>query len=296
MPPKPPSQPRPKRLPKGKPMTIAACFDFDEGALLCADTKHTGGMTLYEPKLFRKEYPNGAKSVLAFSGSTHYAKMAVQKCETAIARLPNRPRVQEVADAIESALVRLHRTHIDKHPDRSMEGGPDFWLLAALWSPVDGLKTYSTSQTAIVPFDVYACIGSGEYLGHYIIKPRYDSPSEPLNRAVAVAVTALQRIKSYDSGCGGYSQFVTMAKSGALSEVAVFDIAEKEQFTHEFHQGAEAVYTKLLDFDAPDKDVEKVFEEFRTNVLLVRAKHQADRDERERITQLLSRLRIKRVT
>lgn len=276
---------------KRRYMTIAAGFNFDDGAILCADTKHTGGMTLYETKLFRREYQNGGKSVFAFSGSSYYAKMAVQKCESAIAKLRNRPTVADISGAVESALVKVHRTHIDKHPDRNMEGGPDFLLLAAFWSPVDGLKTFSTSQTAIVPFDVYDCIGSGNYLGHYIIRPRYRSLGSLL-RAVAVATTALQRIKSYDSNCGGYSQFIMVTKAGTISEIGIFDIAQKEKFAEEFHEGAEEVYTTMADFEANDADVEKKFAEFKTSIMIERAKHQADKDERERIVKLLSDLGI----
>ena len=112
-----------------------------------------------------------------------------------------------------------------------------------------------------------------------------------VSHAIAVA-TALQRIKSYDANCGGYSQFVIVTKAGTISEIGIFDIAEKEKFAEEFHEGAEELYTTMADFDATDAAVEKKFEEFRTSIVLERAKHQADKDERARITKLLSDLGI----
>jgi len=136
----------------GKPdMTIAAGFNFDHGVLLCADTKHSGDMALYESKVAKKEYPSGAQSVCVFAGSSKYAHMAIRKVESALSAL-KRPSLSAMEREIEKVLLQVHRDHIFKHPDRNSWTGPNIWLLIGLWSPVDGLCAYSTEETAITPF------------------------------------------------------------------------------------------------------------------------------------------------
>lgn len=259
-------------------MTIAAGFNFDSGVLLCADTKHTGQMALYESKILGKQYASKAVSLFAISGNVSYARMAVRRCESAINKLPH-PSLDDMAAAIESSLVKIHRLHIDKHPDRNVVGGPDFWLLVALWSPVDGLRTYYTNQTSIDPFAIYQCMGTGEYLGHYLIRPRYTSPQQGLNNAVIVACTALQRIKSYDADCGGNSEFIVLRDNGELSLVHQFDISEAEKFAPYFFEMADFLFQSICNLDAPADQVKGAFETFESYITRERNRHLAERDQ-----------------
>lgn len=270
-------------------MTIAAGPRFQKGALLCADTKHTGQMALYDPKLFPKQYPNGGRSIFAIAGNSSYAGMGVRKCEAKIGLLKN-PSLDQMADEIEAALLEIYTKHIHSHPDRNTVGGPDFWLLAALWSPVNGLGTYSTAQTSAAPFPVYFCEGTGAYLGHYIIKPRYTDPNSDLTLAVSVAFTALQRIKSYDPDCGGYSQVVTLSNEGQISPVGQHEISRGEAFTEGFHDYAEFLYERLCDFDLARNEVDEQFESFKKLVLQLRSKHQRDRETRNLLDELIAEL------
>ena len=263
-----PCDPRPKRKrpKKAGDVTIAAGFNFNDGILLCADTKHTGSMALYKPKLFPSDYVIGgvsrAKSVFAIVGSDTYAKMAVTKCSEAISRLKQWSLI-DMATAIEKVLLQVHKNHVYPHPDRNMVGGPDFWLMVALWSSVDGLRSYKTTQTSIVPFDVYDCAGSGEYLGHYLLKPIYRDRYVDLERAVSIACTALQRIKAYDADCGGNSEFIKLTKSGELGNIARFDISTGEKFAEEFYEQAEILFARLSSLYLPAEEVEDDLSTFR---------------------------------
>lgn len=271
-------------------MTIAAGFRFREGALLCADTKHSGQMALYEPKLFRKKYSNMAASIFAIVGNSSYAGMGVRKCEARLGGL-SRPTLDQMVDVIESALLEIHVQHIHQHPDRNTVGGPDFWLLMALWSPVDGLRTYCTAQTSVAPFPVFHCEGAGGPLAYYIIKPRYQDPSSDLSLAISVALTALQRIKSHDPDCGGYSQLITLSDGGQISPLEQYEVSRGEEFTEGFHDYAELLYERLCDLELSNDQVTKQFEHFKKLVLQVRTKHQRDRETRKVLDQLLSELR-----
>lgn len=254
-------------------MTIAAGFNFDSGVLLCADTKMTGPGTLFESKLFPKWYDSGARSIFAISGNISFAKMAVRKCERAIDKMAN-PSLNKMEDDIESTILRVHKQHVYPHPDRGILGiGPEFSLLIALWSPVDGLRTYFTNQSSIDTFDVYRCVGSGEYLGDYIIKPRYEFSTHDIKRAVSVACAALTAIKSYDPNCGGNSQFMSLSKAGQFTEMRSYDISHIEEFSESFYSDAEKLYSELADLSLGKEEVEASFVDFKASVVHSRVHH-----------------------
>lgn len=253
-------------------MTIGIGFNFDDGALLCADTKMTGPGTVFESKLFPKVYDSEARSIFAIAGNISFARMAVRKCERAVSKLAN-PTLDSMEDVIESTVLKVHKQHIYPHPDRGIQGGPDFWLLVALWSPVDGLRTCFTNQSSIDHFDVFRCIGSGEYLGDYIIRPRYDISTYDAKKAVSVACAALTRIKSYDSNCGGVSQFISLSRAGQISEMRSYDISHVEEFSAAFYLDAEKLYTELADFSLGKEEVEAAFEDFKAFVIHSRVHH-----------------------
>jgi hypothetical protein len=271
-------------------VTIAAGFRFDNGALLCADTKYVGAMALYNPKLFPKAYNSGAASIFAVVGNSAFSRMAVDKCEAALAQLSD-PSQSKMAAVIESVLLKVHKQHVFPHPDRNLEGGPDFWLILALFSPIDKVSTYYTTQTALVPFDLYHCSGSGEYLGHYLIKPRYQTPGL-LSRAVTVACTALTRIKSYDANCGGNSQFILLDNDGYIGEMRQFNIASTERFSEYFHELSEHLYEEISDVNLTEEEVAKKFSTFKKVALHYRDKHVKEEDAYNSLIESLRKPRL----
>jgi 20S proteasome alpha/beta subunit len=237
-------------------VTIAAGFNFAEGVLFCADTRFTGAMALYETKIFTNEYPCGAKSVIAFSGSVSYAKMTIDKIHRELAGV-SVPHMEDLLFAIEQTLIEVHAAHITPHPDRLSSASPGFSLLIGLWSPRDGLRTYYTEETAIPPFQGYQCIGSGEYLAHYIIRPRYGGATSQMQSAFLVAITALERIKGYDAHCGGISDFVILSKDGTIRTAPEVDITRGEAFSRTFHTVANQIYTEIAQRVPDDAEVER---------------------------------------
>jgi 20S proteasome alpha/beta subunit len=275
-----------------KAVTITIGFLCKDGVLLCADTKHSGQMVLYDPKLFPHEFPSGAKSAFSISGNTAFAKLAVDKCQKAIEKLA-KPTVGEMAEKVEKTLLAIHKSHIYPHPDRNMEGGPDFWMLVALWSPIDGLGTYYTAQTSLVPFDLYHCAGSGEYLAHYIIKPRYQNSLATLNTATAMACTALMSIKSYDANCGGNSEFVLLTREGFLGEMRQFSISETEKFSERFQYFSGLLLSSLIDTNLPDNQLDELFQFFKDMVLPHRQKYKSAKDAFHSLANALSKPKTK---
>src|SRR5271165_3390167 len=89
--PKPPSSiHKPARLSRRKPVTIAACFEFDDGILFCADTKITADVKTNQTKIFPNDYTGPGSycaTVFVIAGSVPYAKAAIRECEKRIAKL-----------------------------------------------------------------------------------------------------------------------------------------------------------------------------------------------------------------
>lgn len=256
-------------------MTIAIGLNCESGALLCSDTKYTGSMAIYEPKIFSRDYFYGSKSAFVVVGNAAFAKMAVRRCEGALAKA-KKSTLREMEELIESVLLKVHKEHIFKHPDRNLEGGPDFWLIVALWSPEDGLRTYHTNQTALVPFDLFHCAGSGEYLGRYLLTPIYKKPDFKLPYATTIACTVLMRVKGYDANCGGNSQFLLLSKTGWMGRMHEFAISRIEQFSHLFDETSEMLFADLRDVSKMDHEIEESLEGFKRLVLNYRSKHKQD--------------------
>jgi hypothetical protein len=203
-----------------RPVTIAIGFNCSDSILLCADTQLTvAGVTkMTGTKLFREEYPNAAKSVIAISGALHYARMAMQQVEEGIADLGtgNFPQitVRAVRDVIKAVMLDLYQNHINQHPDRYTLG---IQLLVAAWSPPENRAAlFSTQDTAVNILRGYQPNGSGDSLAHYVIINMGYRPTMAEAQVRPIAVAAVAKAKDYVDGCGGFTELISLSRSGAL--------------------------------------------------------------------------------
>jgi len=272
---------------KAERVTIVVGFNFGDGVLICADTKHSGKANQFRTKLHTKEYPSGSKSVFAIAGRTHFARMAVEECEQALASISD-PTLQDMEDRIVEVLVEVHRKHIFPHPAKGYEGGPDFNLLIGLWSPHDKQRLYRTDETALDRVPTYDCLGTGEYLARYIIDPRYAGPQLEFKQVLFTAITALGRIKKYDPNCGGKSEFVVLRRNGEMAHETEFDISQGEKFSDTFFNLATAVYTMIADYPLTDEQVKQHITWFLEAVNDARGSLQTEKDYRDSLRRALS--------
>ena len=270
---------------KVEPMTIVAGFNFDQGVLICADTKHSGTSKTYAPKISTKVYPSGARSAMAFSGRSRYARMAIDECERAIEQLSG-PTIQDMADKVIDVLVAFHKKHVFDDPLRGYQGGPNFCLLLALWAR-ENVRLYVTDETAMDIVHTFECMGTGESLGKYIINPRYAGPHMPLENVLFTAITALARIKKHDPDCGGKSTFVVLRRNGDLGYETDFDITQHEYFSDTFFKYATSLYTLMAERQLSDADVRRHIELFVTDVNNARGHLQTEKDHRQRLMDAL---------
>ena len=215
-------------------MTIAAGFLYSGGLALCTDTQFTGIFKIHGTKLLSHEYDDGSKSVFATVGHATYSRMCVQLVQDQIADTDKRDRTLSKMHLILIAGVKaLHQEHLFKHPDRADIGGVQF--LVGFWSAKDrALGFYSTEETAVQRLYGYLCLGTGQLLGDYLLRPKYKrriNTTQPHKHSqqevLQMARDALSEIKQHDPNVGGDSQFVTLSDDGELSPIQTLGVSPR---------------------------------------------------------------------
>jgi 20S proteasome alpha/beta subunit len=250
-------------------MTIAAGFNFADGILLCADTKHSASYKVDASKIFIEEYQNGVRSAFVYAGNMRYCRMAIEEFESAIASLkPEEATLPMMRGMVEGALKKMHQEHLYKHP-RFRTGDLSIGFVGSIWSPMNhALYNFSTDDTSITRFRGYDCIGTGDYLGHFLIRSRYKNAKRPiaLEDVILIATSTLMAIKSYDADCGGDSEFVVVRNDGRLSPVRHLDIGKGERYSEFFDEAVRHLYFAYADPRAQEVDLAASLHAFKCNL------------------------------
>lgn len=206
-------------------MTIAIGFSCADALLVCADTQLTvtGITKLHGSKIFRGEYPNGAKSAIAIAGILCYGRMAMQHVEQRIGDLPHAEvTIRNIRAEIETEILDMHQKHIYPHPDHYTLS---FQLLVAVWSPVDSRAAlFWTEVTAVNELRGYQPIGAGDSLAHYVIKGKGYRPTMREAEVRLIAVEAIAKAKDYVDGCGGFTEIISLGRNGVLGTIETLSI------------------------------------------------------------------------
>ena len=196
-------------------MTIAAGFCYDGGILLCADSLYTGGMKLHQTKLFPFQHSDGCVA-FALAGNEGYGKFAIQEAQDAILASPEPEKsVKTVKRLLGKILKSVYSQHIDTRPQNEQYES-QISLLVGLWNRREGFRLLATRKTVAIEINTYDCIGSGEYLGHYIIAPAYESKITR-RQSVVLALQAMAAVKDHDPSCGGQSEFLAISEGGKMT-------------------------------------------------------------------------------
>lgn len=216
-------------------MTVAIPCAFQDGVLFCADTKITTEREKsHESKIhvcsFERETGNGL-TVFTLSGDVAYATSAIEKCERAIAKLDfSRTSLDEIQDAIETALVGFYQMHVFPHPDRL---GVGFDLLIGVW--LNGkTRILSSFDTALRIVNGYDCVGAGGYLARYWLRQalgpesRFKPEDLTLKEATFVVECAINNVVEYDESCdydeqspisSGEAEYMGITHNGEIGDL-----------------------------------------------------------------------------
>lgn len=237
-------------------MTIAAGFRFDKGILLCADTQLTSASKTQATKIFTIQH-QGATVILVLTGRQTYAVRAVEQITNQIKRLPeNQLTKNHIQDGIEIALRPIFQNDVYTHPDWGKEESPDFSFVGGLHSPIDGSALIATEETITYEVKDHVCLGSGAYLGDYLSR-MYLGREQSLEDVSALAAYILFEAKSFDTNCGGASEFVVLAESGNTSRIETLDITLAEDYAPAFNQATTKIFYAMANLDRADEQVHK---------------------------------------
>lgn len=198
-------------------MTILMGFNCSDALLVCADTQITYSAIakLTGSKIFRKEFGNnGVKSAIAISGDMSYGRMVMQHIERRFSEATD-TTVKKLREQVEEELLDFYAKHVVMRTDRRI----DFQLLLAIWSP-DSNKAamFWTEEDAVNELFGYVPLGAGEPLAHYIVRGKY-RPDMDLVKVKPTAIATIDSVKSYVDGCGGFTEIISLTRSGILSQI-----------------------------------------------------------------------------
>jgi 20S proteasome alpha/beta subunit len=265
--PQPLKQRYPWKKPKEKRMTIAAGFVYRNGVLLCADTEMTGfDMTLHASKMMQFDYPDG-KIAAAYAGGGTFATSALQKLKRKLQQVQAGDTLRE----IEKVLDHEYRRLVLSHPDHTTDGSLGYELLLAICPKQQPAALYVTHQTAIRQEFAYDCIGSGEALAHYLIRPSFGMGMDE-RRITSLAAFTLAGVKDYVPGCGGLSEFVFIRNDGIMgqffSKASIGITPRTSTEWLEAHAKEYELISRQLLFALPNPDISD--DDFEKNVGLFR--------------------------
>jgi 20S proteasome alpha/beta subunit len=201
-------------------MTIAAGFVYDEGLILCADTKITTAIKTHESKLVECIYRD-RKCYTAFAVAANdlkFAKSAIDSCEEAVAKVnfaDASVNIETIRKTIQSALTKFYKDHVFPNPDQSQDGIVYFDLLIGIWLKGQ-TRMFVSRQTVLYPVDEYECLGTGGYLAKYLIGQYLKANPGKMNLADAalIATASTQAVTGYDEACDGEPEILIMRNSG----------------------------------------------------------------------------------
>jgi len=208
---------KPKRLPKGKPMTLVAAYrSMEGGILLCADREENDG---YAKRSVDKIYriPHLPCDVyLAGAGPANAIVKAHEEVHNVLdhAFASGADVLREYRTLIEAALLSVHA----QFPEE-LEGMPmNLLVILQAKAPNSIPLFYRTDKSVMLSENYYAAFGSGKLICDYFSDRLYEYPRPDKRNLMAVAAFIFREAHKSASGVGSDVDMIYMRPSSALGE------------------------------------------------------------------------------
>jgi 20S proteasome alpha/beta subunit len=255
-------------------MTIAAGFRVEDGVLLCADTMYTGAMKIHQQKIFPVSFRDGGGEhpehfVFALAGNEAYAKTAIDKCTEALTDLgPEKRTLRNVKKELRSVMKLIYDTYIYSRPE-SERLSLEFQFMIGAWLPRGGgAQLFSTEGPMVNLQHDYDCIGTGAYLGHYLIRPVF-SQMLKMPAVMTLASQMLAAAKEYDTNCGGLST-CAIIKDGEVNPSYGYQFHTAETFITHYDGLSRQLLLYIADPEIDDVVFQRQLEVFTDSVKRIR--------------------------
>jgi 20S proteasome alpha/beta subunit len=256
-------------------MTIIAGFFAQDGVLLAADTMHTDGTRIHRPKLsgfsLNVNTPEVCSLAFALAGHENNAKMAIEDCVEGLEDCPPGSRsLKEVRRILRHAVKEINDKYVDSRPDSERADYKFELIIAARLPLAGGLHMFKSSGSNLLSAEPYHCAGVGAYLGDYLMRNMF-SPSMRIRDATLLAIQAFGAAKTYDSNCGGDTQFLTITENGAISDVVPYNISTSESYIGQVEELTRKLLFHIANKEMDEHQFDQVLATFADQVRIIRA-------------------------
>ena len=242
-------------------MTIVAGFLLQEHIVLCGDTMVTSGIKTHQSKLQGFHVNDGAERYtfgFALAGNEVNGEMAIQDCIAALSECPKQElTLRKATEILREAIADINRRYVDGRSDTER-----FDLIIGAWLPRGGgLKLFSTAGGSGVIRRDHECLGSGYWLANIIANPMFHRRMR-LDETVLLAIQAIAAAKKYDPYCGGDTNFMVIARGGAISAAVPYRAVEVENYIADFDNSSRRLLLDLGNAELQEADIERKLAEF----------------------------------
>jgi 20S proteasome alpha/beta subunit len=219
--PKPIPGPTPKRLPKGKPMTLVAAYRSNNGGLLlCADREENDG---YAKRSVDKIYPiylNPCTIFLAGAGPSNAIAKANEEIHNGLVEAfrDGKDVLREYKVVIQKTLEGVHSQFADILAEFPMNFLIVVVVKAANCAPI----LYRTDGSVMLKEDYYAAFGTGKLICDYFSDRLYEYPRLDKPNLLAVAAFIFREAHKSASGVGEDVNMIFIRPTPSLGETDSF--------------------------------------------------------------------------
>jgi hypothetical protein len=204
---------------------IAGAISFSSGILLFTDAEPIFPRRIphQSKRIFHREFHShlgSAHSIFVIGESVDWARARFEGCEHALDGIPPGERtIERMRETIEQSLSENRHDQRDGEPTER-----ELLLFVVLYSPCQQryslFRAVSTPLREVVGYD---CQGTAAYLGHYLIRDRYNAARSlnelDLTTVFSIAADTLTGVREGHKGCGRSSEMIVVYADGQVSAV-----------------------------------------------------------------------------
>jgi hypothetical protein len=268
----------PPKLRGDKAVTIAAGLRCVDGVVLCADTEMSAGYSKFSQSKFRMYNRLEGRPAFIYAGDRDFSFMAIRQIAKAIAK--TLPKKADILEAVEKKAADIHKRY---YPLSTEQRTLELEAIVVLHLNQKERGLFLINGPTVSPVDHAECIGTGSYLGTYVLQTMF-SKHATVWEAAHVAAYLLFLAKTHGAYCGHDSEIMIFSDKGGWRSfpsdpLESVSIKEMEADFSALQSSLGNVLTNLLNFKMGRKEYEGILKGFTDRMEALRAKRSEQIDK-----------------
>ncbi len=189
-------------------MTIAAGFVCNDGAVICADSQHTGSTAKFDDnKIIEISKKDGARLVVTGAGATDYLRMAADLLEEGFQECKS--TFTDIRKLIKGVILEVYRDHITPFWPPGDPNTPQVLLIVAARIPSGKVRLWKVSETSVSMCRMSVFVGIGSETANGLATWLYDGVDD-WSVTQVLAKEILTETKRTVRDCGGETHVCTI--------------------------------------------------------------------------------------